>query len=265
MSRIGKALNETRFWLRTTGLRGTSAWATYRVKRFIKSPNLLQLKIKPRQARYPVSARLGESSDMEVFAQIYQQDEYACLRDLQSPRVIFDLGANVGFASAYFLSCFPASRVLSLEPDPHNYRLCQSNLAPYGNRSRLILGAAWSECGRLCLSRGTFGDGREWATEVVASNIGSTEATVQAYDIPSLLKLIGENQIDLLKIDIEGSELALFGSSSSKWIPLVRNICIELHGVECEQKFFGALRNCRYDLSRSGELTICRNIRPVTN
>jgi FkbM family methyltransferase len=262
MSRIAKTLYWWNFWLRTTGLRGTLAWETYKLKRFLKFPDLSPLKIKPRQARYGVLARLGDASDMAVFRQIFQEDEYACLRGLPSPRVVFDLGANVGYASAYFLNCFPQSRLLAVEPDPANYRLCQANLEPYRERARVMLGAAWSECGQLFLSRGTFGDGREWATEVLATHPVEREPTVQGWDIPSLLKSFGASEIDLLKVDIEGSELALFGSSSSAWLPLVRNICIELHGPGCERAFFDAMRGYSYDLDRSGELTICRNIRP---
>ena len=39
--------------------------------------------------------------------------------------------------------------------------ICRRNLAPYGERARVITGAAWHTSGRLVLSRGTFGDGRE--------------------------------------------------------------------------------------------------------
>jgi FkbM family methyltransferase len=187
MSRLTRALQEVPIWLRTTGLSNTSAWVKYRVKRHFKLPNPSHMEIKPRRAQYPVSARLGDSSDMRVFGQIFQLDEYACLRSLPSPRFIVDLGANVGYSSAYFLSCLPESRLLAVEPDPDNYRLCQSNLAPYRERARVVLGAAWSECGLLFLSRGTFEDGREWATEVVANRAMEGEPTVQGWDIPSLL------------------------------------------------------------------------------
>jgi hypothetical protein len=68
------------------------------------------------------------------------------------------------------------------------------------------------------------------------------------------------SQIDLLKVDIEGGELELF-SGNTNWLTSVRNICIELHSADCERVFFDALKGFSYDLDRSGELTICRNIR----
>jgi hypothetical protein len=62
-------------------------------------------------------------------------------------------------------------------------------------------------------------------------------------------------------VDIEGSELQVFGHGSSSWLPLVRNICIELHGEDCRRAVTGALNGLQYDLEQSGELTIYRNLR----
>ena len=39
-------------------------------------------------------------------------------------------------------------------------------------RSRLICGAVWPTRGDLLLSRGTFGDGREWVTQVREVRVG---------------------------------------------------------------------------------------------
>jgi len=41
---------------------------------------------------------------MPVFEQIFIGEEYSCLCDLKDTLLILDLGANVGFSSAYFLS-----------------------------------------------------------------------------------------------------------------------------------------------------------------
>jgi hypothetical protein len=87
---------------------------------------------------------------------------------------------------------------------------------------------------------------------------------VEGYDIPSLLEMTGGEPIDLLKIDIERSELEIFGEDCSGWLPAVRNICIELHGEDCERVFLRALQEFDYERGASGELTICRNLRRRT-
>jgi FkbM family methyltransferase len=218
------------------------------------------LKIKPRQAQHPVVARLRVSSDMGIFRQIFARDAYACLRSVSSPRWILDLGANVGYSSAYFLSCFPTARVIAVEPDPDNYEICCLNLHQYGKRARVVPGAAWSTRSRLVLSRGTLGVGRECARQVFAG--ADREASVEGYDIPSLLEMTGGERVDILKVDIEQSELDLFGNHSLSWLRAIGNICIELHGADCKKVFFEALRDFDYALQRSGELTVCLNLRP---
>jgi FkbM family methyltransferase len=220
------------------------------------------LSIKPRQAKYPVVVRLRGSSDMEVFGPIFVAEEYACLEEISLPKLVLDLGANVGYSSAYLLSRFPSAAVVAVEPDPGNFEQCRENLAPYGSRVRLVLGGVWPNRSRLVLSRPASGDDREWATQVRESDGSDDVPTVEAWDIPSLLELAGQEQIDLLKVDIEGSEVHLFGSNFSSWLPKVRNICIELHGADCREVFFAALRNFDYELGFSGDLTICRNLRP---
>ena len=198
---------------------------------------------------------------MDVFGQIFVGEEYASLRDISSPRLVMDLGANVGYSSAYFLSRFPSATLVAVEPDPDNFEQCRKNLSPYGNRVHLVLGGVWSKRSRLALSRGAFGDGREWATQVRESDGDNDEAAVEGWDIPSLLELVGGERIDLLKVDIERSELSVFGANFSSWLPKVRNICIELHGTDCREVFLNALRDFDYELAFSGELTVCRNLR----
>jgi FkbM family methyltransferase len=200
---------------------------------------------------------------MEVFDQIFLLEEYSCLRDLKEPSLVLDLGADVGFSTAYFLSAFPKARIVAVEPDERNWAICKANLSPYGDRVLLLHGAVWSRPGRLRLLQGIYADGREWATQVdepieeERSSLG-----VQAWDVGSLIDMSGVGTVDLLKVDIERAELTVFGKSAGSWLHRVRNICIELHGKDCEEVFFAALKDFNYELGYSGELTICRNLRP---
>ncbi|HEY1809236.1 MAG TPA: FkbM family methyltransferase [Acidobacteriaceae bacterium] len=101
--------------------------------------------------------------------------------------------------------------------------------------------------------------GREWAVQVRKAKPGE-KADVTAYSVPDLLKASHFQQIELLKIDIEGSELALFSGNPEPWLGLVRNICIELHGAECETAFLEALKDFQYETSRLGEHLLCLNL-----
>jgi FkbM family methyltransferase len=215
--------------------------------------------IRPRFLKHPVKLR-ARTSDPFVFRQVMIEDEYRPITSLSLVNII-DLGANVGLASVYFLSSYPAARIFAVEADVDNFNACGANLAPYGERARVIHGAAWSKRTTLTLHR------RTCAADNTVNDQGggeSSEIMVEGWDIGSLIELSGFEQIDLLKIDIEGAEKYVFSEGAANWLPLVRNICIELHGDACRQAFFFALADYDCDKSHSGELDLCLNLRRKT-
>jgi FkbM family methyltransferase len=214
--------------------------------------------LRTRDAHYPVYAR-QLTSDLEVFEQIFVHKEYSSLDDINNPKVIVDCGAYVGYSTVYFLNKFPDSTVVAVEADRENFLLSELNLAPYEKRVTLLHSAIWSRSGGLVVVRGRYRDGKEWANQVRECISGET-ADVTAIDLLSLMDKAGLNEVDLLKIDIEGAEQVIFTADCEPWLDRVRNIAIELHDSECRSVFFAALSQYDYDLFRSGELTICRNL-----
>lgn len=249
-------------WKASAGLSAILQWEFVNLMVKLGRPEPAVWQVRPRQVRFPLKMRLRGSSDLDVFHQIFVSEEYSCLLDLEEPLLVLDLGANVGFSSAFFLSAFPHARVVAVEPDERNHLLGKANLLPYGDRALVVCGAVWSKPSTLRLVRGVFGDGREWATKV--DELAEGEASsggVRAWDVESLIDMGGGGPVDLLKVDIEGAELSVFGESADSWLDRVRNICIELHGKECEETFFAAIKDFDDELQRSGELTICRGLR----
>jgi FkbM family methyltransferase len=211
---------------------------------------------------HPVAMRVGGSSDPIVFDQIFINAELADLTSrVRGARVIVDLGANVGYSSVFFLNAFPDAFVLAVEPDPQSAEICAQNLAPYGDRARLVTAAAWNTPGRLVLSRGAFRDGMEWTTQVRPAQSGET-ADVEALDVPSLLEMCPQPVIDILKIDIEGSEAVLFGPGAEGWLKCVRNFCVEIHSTEAASIIDQVLRSFRFESIQSGEYNVYLNLAP---
>ncbi len=211
-------------------------------------------------ANSPIYLRTG-NSDREVLRQIFIEREYEPLNPPESVEYIIDCGANVGYSSVYFLNRYPRARVVAVEPDPDNAAICRKNLAPYGDRAELIVGAVWSHPATLTLVRGAYRDGQAWTTQVRPINPERDRADggLNAFDIPALILRLGCTRVDILKMDIERSEAVVF-RDPAHWLGRIRNIAIELHDTECEEIFFSAMQQCRFDLKRSGELTICRDI-----
>jgi hypothetical protein len=78
--------------------------------------------------------------------------------------------------------------------------------------------------------------------------------------MPALLAMCPRNEIDILKIDIEGSEKALF-SDNTEWLAHVHNLCIETHDTDCADAVIAALAPYRYRTSQAGEYTLYLDIR----
>ena len=79
---------------------------------------------------HAIAIRVG-TSDSTIFQQIFTEQEYGPLAALPGPSLILDCGANVGYSAIWFLNRFPSARVIAVEPDLENFRMCQANLAPY--------------------------------------------------------------------------------------------------------------------------------------
>jgi FkbM family methyltransferase len=219
-----------------------------------------QVRIRPFFLAHSVLVRVPDSSDMDVFEHLFVDKEADYLDRIGHPLTVIDLGANVGYFSAYTLSLFRNATVLAVEPDPGNIDLCRRNLKPYGKRALICEGAAWPSRTALVLSRGTFRDGREWATEVRAAE-QSEACDVQGWDMPTLIQMCPSGGIDLLKVDIEGSEQPLFSGNTDNWLDSVRNLCIEIHDEDCKLAVYHALESFEYDESSSGEYNLFLNLR----
>jgi len=230
--------------------------------------------VKVRGVDHPLLLRPA-TSDLEVFKQIFVSREYAPLDDMDAPSLVVDAGANVGYSSAYFLSRFPTTHVIALEPDPDNADVCRRNLEPYGDRARVLQRAVWPRKTRLTILRyGHLGDRGEYGVQVVEGplergalpehvhrgpNPPIPSGEVDAIDLASIIELVGL-PIDLLKMDIEKAEIPVFGNGDLTWLRRVSNIAIELHGPRAHEVFFRALDGFSYESVESGELTICRNL-----
>lgn len=212
--------------------------------------------IHPHFLNYPVKLRT-QSSDPFVFRQIMIENEYRPLADLPVATIL-DLGANVGLASAWFLSRFPGAQVLAVEAAADNYKACCENLAPYGSRAHVLHGAAWSRQEMLTLCRKSCA-ADNWVRQPAHNDTDTTD--VMGWDIARLIEMSGFAKIDLLKMDVEGAETEIFHSNVAAWLGRISNLCIELHGQECRHAFFAALSAYDYQHAQSGELDICTNIR----
>ena len=75
----------------------------------------------------PVYYRPGTSDVSIVYDILFRKSEY-WLPDGLAPRVIFDIGGNIGIAARYLAQRFPQAEVHSFEPVAENLELMRRNL-----------------------------------------------------------------------------------------------------------------------------------------
>lgn len=211
----------------------------------------------------PLYGRYG-SSDLSVFGQIFIEEEHSWAKDLTlrcDNALILDCGANVGYATVYFARLFPHAKIIAVEPDAGNFVLLERNTAAFKDRILVKHAAVWSnETTLSCENRG-FRDGKEWARQVFETS-DSANAKVQAVTLSGLLAESQRPRIGILKMDIEGAEVVIFGCNCLAWLDYTDAIAIELHDDthfgDASKTFHSAISSNDFHVGRSGELTIAR-------
>jgi FkbM family methyltransferase len=217
--------------------------------------------LRPYRLNLPRSERTvacrAVSSDIGAFTQIFVQRQYdGLVTDRTRPLTILDCGANVGYASVFFLETFPQARVIAIEPDADNFALLTRNLEPWRDRVTTIQAALWPVAGTVHLQSAPPGSLNEWGTMVDESR--QDGVVVDAIDPAGVLARCPGRRIDVMKIDIEGAEALLFAEGDRTWMGAVDTFAIELHGDACERSFRSALSDGDWRSWQVGEITVAR-------
>lgn len=189
---------------------------------------------------HPIHLRL-RTSDISLFEEIIINSEYS-FEPSTSPRIIIDAGANIGLTSIFYANTFPLAKIIAIEPEPSNFQMLKRNTDYYSNIFA-IQGALWREEAVLnLLNPGTGKWGYQTQKE---QNGGIIEGNVHGMTVDKLMEQYGYSYIDILKIDIEGSEKEVFETSAS-WIDKVGTIIVELHDhfkSGCSNSVYAATKN----------------------
>jgi FkbM family methyltransferase len=210
--------------------------------------------------------RTHPSSDLDVFGQVWHRRQYRAVTDYMKAWVstkdelrIVDAGANVGFTTLYLKSEFPNSHIICLEPEDSNYIQLTKNISENRMSGVTLLKAGlWKRPAYLEVGR-DVGDQREWSFYV--KEVPHT-TELRGYDVQFLMKQANWNQLDLLKIDIEGAERYLFANdgTAAETLRSARFLAIEIHdNFHIRPRIYNCLDKNGFDYFDNGELTIGRN------
>ena len=194
--------------------------------------------------------------DYATFEEVLLREDYNIDFGFE-PKSIIDGGANIGLTAIYFASKFPASEIVSIEPDKNNFEWLQKNTKPYSNIS-LINTGIWNRKSNLSVIDSGLGNNAFTVQEVGEGTPGSIEA-VSINDI--LLQKQWKNA-EVIKLDIEGSEKKVFESNFESWLPNVKVLIVELHDrmqPGCSETVFKALSKYNFSKEIKGENYIFYN------
>lgn len=206
------------------------------------------------------------SSDIQVFDQIFVRKEYKDALEyilnkleLNSKPTIIDAGANIGCSAVYLgtFKGFEKSTLIALEPFPETTHFLKKNLSINFLSYKVFSAALWSKESSISFDR-NYRDGKEWSIRTIENH----EGQVKSVSIQSLIKKFALKEIDIFKIDIEGSEFEVFLNSNENVNALeqIKSIVMEIHDDAGSRiELYEKLKACRFDIIEMGELTLFIN------
>lgn len=173
-------------------------WASDRGWWPLKAPPELRLSYLGEEFRLFVATR----SELEVVREMFLSEEYL-MQDLD-PELVIDLGSNIGASIMFFRGRYPKSRIIGLEPDPAPFQRLMRAVTPLQGVS-VYPWAIADRTGQRAFTQAA----QSWVSALAAEgDVGTVD--VEAISLPDLLRRLGVDHVDLLKIDVEGGEWGLF-------------------------------------------------------
>ena len=190
----------------------------------------------------PVYYRPGTSDVSIVYDILFRpgrKSEYWLPPEL-APRVILDIGGNIGIAARYLACRFPQADVHSFEPVPENLELMHKNLE--GTRVRPHGYGLGGESGEFEFHTPASAP-RDVSGYSRFGSAGTASRTVRARirAVPEALRELGLEAVDLVKIDIEGAEHDVIAAFPDEILARTTWVYGELHGAVVDPRLAFAM------------------------
>jgi FkbM family methyltransferase len=209
--------------------------------------------IRVHNAKSPITLS-NFNTDVTTLFQIFFAGEYDVVTNNKISFII-DCGANIGLSAVYFASKYPGARIIAVEPDKTNFHYLQLNTKQYKNVTCLN-NAIWPRHARMNIVETGTGN---WGLQTKETN-EQNDNIIESITIEEILHNFQANEIDLLKIDIEGAEKDLFSFNYSEWLKKTKIVAIELHdhlSPGASENFFKAIEPMPCKKYYIGENLVC--------
>jgi len=176
-----------------------------------------------RSIEHPPNAGLVQGILESWYEQVYTPRGF--LREGMAGTVI-DAGANVGTFSLFLLDRFPSLKVLALEPFEENFLCLERNLKKWGAEGRWFAKkAAVSGC--MGMGRMERVGTRSLDHRLIVGERSGGD--LETLSLGNILEMAGKKNVAFLKMDIEGSEYAVFDAADQSDLLRFERISVEYH------------------------------------
>jgi len=174
------------------------------------------------------------SSDMmliyEILLKSKYKREYYFPEELK-PKVIFDIGGNIGITSVYLASLFPEAQIYTFEPLKENFEILKKNTSQFNNIEVFNFGlGAKNGSFKLYLSDDEENYGGVSFYSEVEGNMSEPYTECEVKNVNDVIQEIGVTSVDLIKIDTEGAEYDILTNMKDEFLNKTSWITGELHG-----------------------------------
>ncbi len=163
--------------------------------------------------------KVGNQSEIEVAREMFLEEQYSITGI--DPKLILDLGSNIGASIMFFRAQYPSARIIGLEPDPDTFQRLTATVAPLANVN-VYPWAADGQSGHV----GFVQSRKSWESAIARDGEAYT-VKVEAVSLRDIFARLRIEHVDLLKLDIEGSEWSIFNDPSA--LAMCDTIVGELH------------------------------------
>jgi FkbM family methyltransferase len=143
------------------------------------------------------------------------------LRFTRKPRVVVDLGANVGLTTLYLHRAYGPATYVCVEPSTANFDLLEKNVGTLPS-VHLLNGAVSDLPGTARFNPGKW----SWGGQLEQDS--SSGYDVRCYAMEEIIDILNIDRIDLLKVDIENGVARLFGNNNG-WLARADVVIAELY------------------------------------
>lgn len=175
----------------------------------------------------------GNRGDLQVIREVFLHNTYRdSAVDLSQVKVVLDLGAHKGYVAMQLAQLTNENTIVyCFEPEPSNLEHLKKNVIRNGYESKIVIdsSAVSSEDGvfPFFISERTYGHSLE-----EGHNKPTSQIDVLCKSIRTIVKNYQINNIDLLKMDVEGTEYEILFDLDRGIIRSMKYILVEGHSTE---------------------------------